>query len=295
MSIIQFAVPPLPYYIIGGNHVMRPGRKHPSRKSIGVFDFILVTEGCLYMGEEDRHYEVTEGDMLILRPDAEHYATKACEEKTAYYWMHFKMTGEWTALDYVPAAASLHDAAEPVPAAEQFATRTFVKRLPQFAKAPGLAKLVEMLRQLAAMSVNDHIPGVRWKQQLLFQDVIGHISAAVESRAPNPAAQCAEQAASYLREHYREELTAQALGEAINFHPVYIARCMKREFGCTPFDYLLRFRIEQAKLLLLQTDLAVSRIAEEVGFNQASYFATCFAKFEGVSPRRYRQRFERGG
>lgn len=294
MSIIQLNVPPLPYYIIGGHHMMRPGRKHPTRVGIGVFDFILVKEGCLYIGEEDRHYEVTEGKMLILRPDAAHYATRACEVTTAYYWVHFKTTGDWAALDDTHTAAAPHDGAEPVPIAEQFATRAFVKQLPQFAKAPGLAKLEDMLRQLAGMSMSDHIPGIRWKQQLLFQDVIGHISAAVESRAPTPAAYCAEQAASYLREHYREDVTAQALGEAINFHPVYIARCMKREFGCTPFDYLLRFRIEQAKLLLLQTDLPVSRIAEEVGFNQAAYFATCFARFEGISPRQYRQRFERG-
>lgn len=50
-------------------------------------------------------------------------------------------------------------------------------------------------------------------------------------------------------------------------------------------------RLEQAKLLLLQTDLAVSRIAEEVGFNNAAYFTSCFARFEGIT---LQQRFSYG-
>ncbi|MNE69283.1 Arabinose operon regulatory protein [compost metagenome] len=69
---------------------------------------------------------------------------------------------------------------------------------------------------------------------------------------------------------------------------------MQKEFGCAPLDYLMRHRIEQAKLLLLQTDLAIALVAEEVGFNQAAYFTACFARLEGISPRKYRQRFSHG-
>lgn len=66
---------------------------------------------------------------------------------------------------------------------------------------------------------------------------------------------------------------------------------MQKVFGCPPAVYLLRLRIQQSKLLLLQTDLTVERIAEQVGFNTASYFTACFTKMEGLSPRKYRQRF----
>lgn len=291
MSIIELTVPPLPHYIIGGHATMPPGRKHPGRRAIGVFDLIVVVKGCLYLGEEDRHYEVRAGHVLVLRPDAEHYPTRSCEEVTEYYWMHFHTLGGWSVAEDTLAPAKMNDSAEPVSTAEQFAPRPFVKRIPQFAKAAKLTVLENKLQQLSQMSVSDHIHGVRWKQQLLFQEVIDQLSSSVEARSPTPALACAEKAASYLRRNYKEDITAQSLGESINFHPVYIARCMKREFGCSPFDYLLRFRIQQAKLLLLQTDLSVSRVAEEVGFNQSAYFATCFAKFEGLSPRQYRQRF----
>ncbi|MHA6482284.1 helix-turn-helix transcriptional regulator [Paenibacillus sp. strain BS8-2] len=293
MSMIELTLPPLPHYIIGGHAIMPPGRKHPGRRSIGVFDLILVIKGCLYINEEDRHYQLRRGHMLVLRPDAEHDSNRACEEHTEYYWVHFHTQGQWsiTNVEESFGPARLHDSAEPIPVHEQFSPRTFIKRLPQYAQITNLTELENKLQQLAVMSISDHIHGVRWKQQLLFQEVIDLLSASVEARSPTPALACAEQAASYLRHHYRDDITAKSLGEAINFHPVYIARCMQREFGCAPFDYLLRFRIQQAKLLLLQTDLSVSRIAEEVGFNQSAYFATCFARFEGLSPRQFRQRF----
>ncbi|WP_054026181.1 AraC family transcriptional regulator [Bacillus sp. FJAT-28004] len=294
MTIIHMTIPPLPHYIIGGYTVAPSGRKHPSRCNINVFDLLVVTRGCLYMGEEDRHYEVSAGHALILRPDAHHYATKSCQEQTAYYWIHFQTTGAWSIFDQSVPEVPADSAKTRILTSNVYTTQTFTKRLPQFAKLLQPSKMDSLLRQLVQLNMNDHIPSVKWKQQLVFQEVIEHLSASMEADGPSPSILCAEQAASYLREHYRESITAQELGDSINFHPVYIARCMQKEFGCAPFDYLMRFRIEQAKLLLLQTDLPIARIGEQVGFNHAAYFTSCFAKYESISPRKYRQRFSHG-
>jgi AraC-like DNA-binding protein len=55
----------------------------------------------------------------------------------------------------------------------------------------------------------------------------------------------------------------------------------------------MKYRIQQAKLLLQQTDLSISHIGEQVGFNQAAYFTSCFVKATGLTPRTYRQRYSR--
>jgi len=294
MTIIHMTIPPLPHYIIGGYTVAPSGRKHPSRCNINVFDLLVVTRGCLYMGEEDQHYEVSAGHALILRPDAHHYATRACEEQTAYYWIHFQTTGMWSITDQSMPEVPADSSKTRILSTNIYTAQTFAKQLPQFAKLLQPSKMDSLLRQLVQLNMNDHIPSVKWKQQLVFQEVIEHLSASMEAEGPSPSILCAEQAASYLREHYRDSITAQELGDSINFHPVYIARCMQKEFGCAPFDYLMRFRIEQAKLLLLQTDLPIARIGEQVGFNHAAYFTSCFAKYESISPRKYRQRFSHG-
>ena len=64
----------------------------------------------------------------------------------------------------------------------------------------------------------------------------------------------------------------------------------RRYMGTTPYNYLVNFRITQAKELLVLTDHSVSEIAQKVGFGDASNFSTRFAKATGQSPLQYRKR-----
>ncbi|MFC5649791.1 helix-turn-helix domain-containing protein [Paenibacillus solisilvae] len=293
MHMLQFTVPPLPYFISCGYTNNGINIKHVSRRNIRVFDLLVVQKGCLFIGEEEREYEVKEGSALILKPDSYHYGMKGCQELTSYYWLHFQTAGNWSAGDTMPPLPRMDWNEENLPE-QYYNMKTFQIQLPQFVKVLQRVKMEVVLQQLVQLNQSAHLTGSKWKQQVLFQDVIEQLSASNEVDSSTPSAACAEQAAAYLRKHYREEITAQAMGESMNFHPVYIARCMQKEYGCSPMEYLLQYRIEQAKLMLLQTDRTIARIAEEVGFNQAAYFTSCFSKFEGISPRKYRQRFSHG-
>lgn len=290
MPTIEFTALPLPHYICAGYSEASPGRKHPERYAMGEFDLLVVTQGCLYIGEEDRQYEVAEGHALILRPDLHHYPTAGCTELTTSYWVHFHTAGSWRMAGDAQDAVTGNTDDAPKPG-RTFRMQTIHIRLPQFTRLLQPAKMYEVLRQLVALERDSHLHWVRWEQQKLFQDVLMMLAACADSHAPRPGAEVADQAASYLRKHYRERITAKDLSTALNFHPVYIARCMRRQFGCSPMEYLMHYRLDQAKLLLLQTDLPVGRIAQEVGFQQAAYFTACFVKNEGVTPREYRRRF----
>lgn len=57
----------------------------------------------------------------------------------------------------------------------------------------------------------------------------------------------------------------------------------------TPVKYLNELRLSQACILLHQTDLKVSKIAYEVGFNDSNYFSNVFCKYIKISPRQYRK------
>ncbi|NBD27540.1 helix-turn-helix domain-containing protein [Paenibacillus glycinis] len=295
MSMLQFTVPPLPHYMLCGPSFYAPGGRHVSRRNVGVFDLLVVREGCLYMGEEDRTFEVGEGCALILRPDSYHYGTKGCDVHTSYYWLHFQTTGSWSVTDdELPRHGVEPYDEKRTQALWSYATHTFQIQVPQFARLLHPGKVDELIGQLIQLNQSFYSGSAKWNQQALFQDVLRQLSASMAKEESTPAAACADLAAAYMRKHYRESVTAQELGDRLNFHPVYIARCMQRIYGCTPMEYLLHHRIEQAKLMLLQTDHTVARIAEEVGFNQAAYFTSCFTRAEGISPRKYRQRFSYG-
>ena len=286
MTMLVFTVPPLLQYIACGHSIFAPGERHMSRRNIRVFDLLFVQKGCLYIGEEERRYEVEPGCALVLRPDCFHYGLEDCRERTEYYWLHFQTSGPWTAAD--DDAGELH----PDNAADElFDVRSFPVTLPQFVRLAKPAKADELLGQLDQLHPNAHLSAARLKQQLLFQELVQLLAASQDSGRNSPGRACAERAAAVLRGRYREDITVRELGKRLSFHPVYIARCMQREYGCTPREYLLRYRIEQSKLLLMQTDWTIARIAEEVGFRQAPYFSTCFSRLESLTPREYRQLF----
>ncbi|OCT11209.1 hypothetical protein A8709_05890 [Paenibacillus pectinilyticus] len=292
MAFLEITVPPLPHYIASGLNSIPQDGQHPSRSNIQVFDLLITKSGCFYIGEEDARFEVNVGQAVILRPDRYHFATKACSELTYTYWLHFHVGGEWELIKPVSGAAvSLEDPASAHMPTETFVVEPFKMRIPQFTTLLHPEKMYELFDQLHQLQANAHISSVRFAQQQLFQEMLHQLAASAETDHASASRACAEKAASYLRQHYREAVTAKQLGDELNFHPVYIARCMQKEYGCSPITYLLRLRIGQAKLLLLQTELPIAHIAQEVGLEQAAYFAASFTKFEGMSPRTYRQQF----
>lgn len=98
-----------------------------------------------------------------------------------------------------------------------------------------------------------------------------------------------ERAANYLREHYSEPLCLDELIRAAHMSKSYFLRLFRQYMGTTPYNYLLCYRITQAKDLLVLTDLPVGTIARQVGFADESNFSTRFSAMAGQSPLQYRR------
>jgi len=267
---------------------MSPGERHFARNNFGAFDMLYVINGCLSVGEDNVEYDILPGHALVLRPDAYHYGSMPCKERTEYIWMHFLTTGAWdTSIPNLNNTLEEHQDTVFSPSETQY----FHIHIPNFCKLKHPDHMLELLRQQIENQQLEQSSLIRWKQQTLLQEVLMQLAASEQHEAKSLAMQCAEHAAAYLRRHYRDEVTAPDLGEAINFHPVYIARCMKQHLGVSPMQYLHNYRLERAKLLLIQSDMAILRIAEEVGYQSAAYFTSSFTKYTGLSPRLYRQNY----
>jgi AraC-like DNA-binding protein len=65
-------------------------------------------------------------------------------------------------------------------------------------------------------------------------------------------------------------------------------RQFKKTTGLTPHQFIVRRRIEQAKVLLAQSDLPIIDVAVRVGFVDQSHFTTTFRKMTSMTPRIYR-------
>lgn len=98
-----------------------------------------------------------------------------------------------------------------------------------------------------------------------------------------------EQVTGYIRAHYAEPLSLDALLAQTPVSKSWFLRLFRQYTGTTPYNFLLSTRITRAKELLVLTDFAVSEIAHQVGFGDESNFSTRFTAMVGQSPQQYRK------
>jgi signal transduction histidine kinase/DNA-binding LacI/PurR family transcriptional regulator/AraC-like DNA-binding protein/response regulator of citrate/malate metabolism len=103
------------------------------------------------------------------------------------------------------------------------------------------------------------------------------------------AQRLARLAMAYIHEHYAEPLSLPEISRALGISVEHLVRCFRREVGTTPMNYLNRYRINQARKLLLSGSQSITTIASAVGFADSNYFSRVFRRETGISPKRYRQ------
>ena len=100
----------------------------------------------------------------------------------------------------------------------------------------------------------------------------------------------------YIHENYAApELSNKTIAEYFHYHPYHLNRIMKASTKKTLHGYLLDYRIQMAKNLLISTAISVTLIAEKVGFSSYTYFIRLFRERTGQSPLQYRRARERVG
>ncbi len=100
-------------------------------------------------------------------------------------------------------------------------------------------------------------------------------------------------ALQYMRTHYDRELRIAEVASIVNVHPAHLQRLFHRSQGCTMVEWLNRYRMEQAKMLLLTTELPVADLCGYVGMNSRQHFSAVFREFVGTSPADYRRQASR--
>lgn len=93
-----------------------------------------------------------------------------------------------------------------------------------------------------------------------------------------------------LEQEFHLPWTLEEMAAAIHTSVPSLCRYFKEHTGSSPLDYLIRLRIEKAKDLISHSDLLITEIAFQVGFNDGNYFARQFKRICGISAGGYRKR-----
>ena len=92
-----------------------------------------------------------------------------------------------------------------------------------------------------------------------------------------------------VAERYREKLSTRDLAEACYLSEAHFCRFFKSATGKTALEYLNDYRSERADVLLANTAMSLSEVAESVGFDDVNYFCRVYKRAMGVIPSKRRK------
>jgi signal transduction histidine kinase/AraC-like DNA-binding protein len=105
-----------------------------------------------------------------------------------------------------------------------------------------------------------------------------------------PTSLLVKRAIAYIQNYYMYDLSRQQIADALGVSKNYLTQIFHHELGISPWEFLSRYRIKQAKEMLCATDTSITAVAAQVGFDDASYFGRVFRKQVGCSPQAFRDR-----
>jgi AraC-like DNA-binding protein len=94
----------------------------------------------------------------------------------------------------------------------------------------------------------------------------------------------------FIDANYHLPIDLDQIARQAFFSPYHFLRLFKQTFYQTPHEYLTERRIEKAKQLLISSDLSITEVCLEIGFESLGSFSTLFHKHTGHPPKLYRTR-----
>lgn len=92
-----------------------------------------------------------------------------------------------------------------------------------------------------------------------------------------------------VKQNYMNNISLRELSKKLYVNSSYLGQIFKKKYGMSFKDYLTNYRINEASVLLTQTDEKITKIAEMVGYKDSDYFVRKFIEIKGCTPSKYRK------
>lgn len=257
-----------------------PPKNHPQEYSfladqgrrLNEYQFIYITAGRgFFQSEHCAQTEIKEGDMFLLFPREWHRYHPDPGTGWNEYWIGFRGQN----ID------------------SRIANGFFSPREPVF--HVGLHdELVQVFRNAIAIAKEQYVG----YQQMLAgaaNMVMGHAYAFNRHNEfeNHEVVEQMRKAKVIMTERLAEGITPMEVAEEINMGYSRFRQVFRKFTGYAPLQYIQEVRLTKCKQLLANTNLSLTEIAYQVGYESVDYFATTFRKKNGVTPTAYRKSVRR--
>jgi len=93
----------------------------------------------------------------------------------------------------------------------------------------------------------------------------------------------------YMKKNYQNPITLTELAAVADLNREYLCRSFRQVVGKSPIRFLIEYRVECSKKILLSPTGSVTDAALSSGFSDLSYYIRKFSELCGVTPMQYRK------
>jgi AraC family transcriptional regulator len=101
-------------------------------------------------------------------------------------------------------------------------------------------------------------------------------------------------AVEFIERNLKEEIAVADIAEAVCYSMYHFFRIFNTVVHHSPYDFLMRRRLSESALALIETDRKIIEIAFDYRFNSPETFSRAFKRMFGVQPNRWRKGETRG-
>jgi AraC-like DNA-binding protein/mannose-6-phosphate isomerase-like protein (cupin superfamily) len=95
----------------------------------------------------------------------------------------------------------------------------------------------------------------------------------------------------YLENNFTDKIYLDKLAEMAFMSTRNFQRIFQKAVGSSPSNYIMQIRLQKARKMLRNTESPITDIAIDSGFGDSNYFIKCFKKEIGITPVKFRMRY----
>jgi AraC family transcriptional regulator len=95
----------------------------------------------------------------------------------------------------------------------------------------------------------------------------------------------------YMNDQLHETPSLDELAVIAGCSPFHFARLFKATVGVSPHQYFIKQRIQRSQFMLARSEISITKVATDLGFDSSSHFAATFRRIVGVTPSAFRSSF----
>ncbi|HUZ18393.1 MAG TPA: response regulator [Spirochaetia bacterium] len=119
----------------------------------------------------------------------------------------------------------------------------------------------------------------RWAEEM-----VQTIRTVLKNNGSRTLPQHLSKALSIIHRSYNQTIQLSSIADECKITSSYLCRLFNEHLGTSFVEYLTKYRIEQAKVLLQENSLSVKETSSRVGFQDPNYFSRIFRRYVGLSP-----------